>query len=168
MGFPKRKEAKNTIMLTSMMDMFTIILVFLLFNFSPDEQDAVNIPKDVSIPSSSSEELISEAVSVTVSQTSIMVDNKVVAKIRNGKHVQARLEGQKIVPLYNELLRHKRLNKFKSPSKQKGKSQEEDSSTVILLQADKRVPFELLDKVLKSAGMAGFPKSRFVVLRRES
>lgn len=169
LGFPVRKEPKATVMLTSMMDMFTIILVFLLYNFSPEEQKVVNIPKDVKVPMSSSELSLEDAVTVTVSASSIMVDGKVVAKLIGGKKVQAKVEGQKIVPLYNELLGKKKLSLAKkSPQKAAtSKKEQEDSSSVILLQADKGVPFELLDKVLKSAGMAGYPKSRFLVLRRE-
>ncbi|MCI5072777.1 biopolymer transporter ExbD [bacterium] len=161
MNFPKRKVPQETIMLTSMMDMFTIILVFLLFNFSSEEQKDISIPKDIKVPYSTSEISLNNAVNVTVSQNAIMVEDKVVAKLRYGKKIQAQVDGQKILPLYRELVQ------IRSQQTNSGKVKKEDEG-VVLLKADQSISFEVLDKVLKSSGMAGYPKSRFVVFRRES
>ncbi|HMQ11179.1 MAG TPA: biopolymer transporter ExbD [Oligoflexia bacterium] len=161
MNFPKRKIPQDTIMLTSMMDMFTIILVFLLFNFSSEEQKDMSIPKDIKVPYSTSEVSLDNAVNVTVSKTAIMVEDKVVARLSYGKKIQAEVEGQKILPLYRELVQ------IRSKQTNSGKVKESDEG-VVLLKADQSISFEVLDKVLKSSGMAGYPKSRFVVFRRES
>lgn len=161
MNFPKRKVPQDTIMLTSMMDMFTIILVFLLFNFSSEEQKDLSIPKDIKVPYSTSEISLDNAVNVTVSKTAIMVEDKIVARLSYGKKIQAEIEGQKILPLYRELVQ------IRSQQTNSGKVKESDEG-VVLLKADQSIPFEVLDKVLKSSGMAGYPKSRFVVFRRES
>lgn len=161
MTFPKRKAPKDSIMLTSMMDMFTIILVFLLYNFSPEEQKNVEIPSDIEMPRSSSEISLEEAVNVTVSPSGIYVGEKMVASLGNKAEIRAKMEGQKIVPLYDALIKEKSLKKTLN-------EKEKENSSVILLSADKSISYKVLDKVLKSAGMAGFPKSKFVVYRRES
>lgn len=161
MHFPKRKAPKDTIMLTSMMDMFTIILVFLLYNFSAEEQKDIKMPSDITVPQSSSEMSLEDAVNVTISQNGIFVDEKMVASIGSDHRIRAKIEGQKILPLYAELIKIKSMKRAKT-------EKEKENSSVILLKADKDVSFKVLDQVLKSAGMAGFPKSRFVVLRRES
>ena len=162
-GASRRRNGSAKVMLTSMMDMFTIILVFLLYNFNADDQH-FKPSADLELPASNAELKLKDAVNVMISPTEIRVDKKVVARIRKGRVVGTRVRGMKIVSLYKELRRHRAVLEYKI---RKGKLQEEDQS-VVLLQADKSIPYHIVDKVLKSSGMAGFPKFRFAVFRRES
>jgi biopolymer transport protein ExbD len=158
----RRPNAEAKLLITSMMDIFTIILAFLLFQFSTEDQSIMTV-KNVELPWSSSELKYEDAIRVAVSATSVQVGEKAVVEIRDGKIVGTIVEGKKIDALYRELRRQKAILEFKA--KQKGTGLTEADS-VILFHADKRIPYSIVDKVLKTAGMAGFPKFRLVVYGR--
>ncbi|MFH1263872.1 MAG: biopolymer transporter ExbD [Pseudomonadota bacterium] len=162
-GGSVRRAPEAKVMLTSMMDMFTIILVFLLYHMVPDEQ-TLKLQKELELPYSSSQVRFREAPGIIISLDSISIDDKVVATIRDGRIVNTKVQGNRIQPLYEELRRHKAITAFRV--KKAGITLKEED-TIVLLQADKRTPYRLIDMVLKSAGMAGYPKCRLAVFRRE-
>ena len=135
--------------LNSMMDMLSIILVFLLSNISSEEQDFV-LAKNLDLPSSTSQLGFTKAVQVKMTRSELKVEDTFVAKIEDNKVVGAQTEGDKIVPLYNMLQR------FRSISTS-------DTKDTVVLQADKRFPFRLLNSVMRTAAMAGYPNFRFAI-----
>ncbi len=149
MGRRQRKSNDPpTLNLNSMMDMLSIILVFLLCNSSAEEQDFV-IAKALDLPGSTSKLGFTKAVQVKLSRRELLVNDQIVAKVSNGKIVGA-VEGSKIVALYHLLSRHK-------------VKEENVGKDVIVVQADREYPFEILNKVLRTAAMAGFPNFRFAI-----
>ena len=75
------------------------------------------------------------------------------AKVSNQRLVGAELDGKKIVPLYNMLQRYRSL------------SRDSDKTTVVL-QADRKFPFEVLNMVLRTCAMAGYPNFRFAIQKK--
>jgi biopolymer transport protein ExbD len=137
--------------LNSMMDMLSIILVFLLSNISSEEQDFV-LADNLTLPSSSSALGFTKAVQVKLTRSDLMVEDTFVAKISGSKVVGAEVDGGKIVPLYNMLQRYRSFSKS-------------DEKNTVVFQADKKFPFELLNKVMRTAAMAGYPNFRFAIQR---
>lgn len=75
----RRKSIKKFIppklMLTSMMDMFTIILIFLLFSFS-DNPETLKLDKDLELPRSSTEAGYDKAVKIVLSKNELRLDDE--------------------------------------------------------------------------------------------
>ena len=135
--------------LNSMMDMLSIILVFLLANISADEKDFV-LAQDLTLPNSTSKLGFIKAVQVKMTRKELLVEDQFVAKVSGNTLVGTPVEGKKIVQLYNMLQRYRSFSK-------------ESAKDVVILQADKEFPFELLDKVMRTAAMAGYPNFRLAI-----
>jgi biopolymer transport protein ExbD len=146
-GRPDEGPAKLNI--TSMMDMFTIMLIFLLLNFAPDSAD-LKLDKELSLPTSSSQRPYEVAVKVALTRHELLVGEDVVARIHKGRLVRTKVEDDVIVPLRNLLL------------KQRSKVENLDKA-VVLFYADKDAEFAVVDKVMRTAAVAGYPNFKFAV-----
>ena len=161
LGKPRRKVDKPTSLnLTSMMDMFTIILVFLVFSFSSQDQN-LKLDTDLTLPESSAAIPFKWAINVNVTPTELKVEGNQVAKIKKGKLAGVKIDREKkrVLPLYNL------LKKFKEIESQE-KVNPTGDETVISFQADKNLPFETIDLVMKTSAQAGYPNFRFVVMKK--
>ena len=163
-GSYRRKSPQAKVMLTSMMDMFTIILVFLLYSYSTEEQN-FHIEKNLTLPVSNAQERLETAISVVISRDAITVEDVVVAHIHRGQLRQTIVRENRIVPLMDELKRYKDMAITRAYQRGEALTESDD---IVLVQADQGTPFHILDMVLKSSGVAGFPKFRFAVFRREA
>ena len=155
------REAETvSLNLTSMMDMFTIILVFLIFSFSSQDQN-LKLDTDLTLPESTAAIEFKWAINVNVTPTELKVEGNTVAKLKGGvfTDVKVDLEKKRVVPLYNL------LKKFKD-IEDREKVNPTGDETVIAFQADKDLPFEVIDLVMKTAAQAGYPNFRFVVLKK--
>jgi len=155
----KREQKTMALNLTSMMDMFTIILVFLIFSFSSQDQN-LKLDGDLTLPESIAGLDFKWAINVNITPTELKVEGNPIAKVRGGKISGAKVDKEKkrILPLYNL------LKKYKEIESQESVNPTEDE-TVIAFQADKNMPFELIDLVMKTSAQAGYPNFRFVVLK---
>lgn len=149
---PIKRNQSFTLNITSMTDMFTILLVFLLQSFAAGE---IHIdPIDgLRLPSSNSEKNPVNGVKLSASVNEIKVDQKSVASIVNNQVVQSAIDpndNQFIKPLFDELMR---LNKDDEKLAKTGK---------VLLQADQNLPYATLRKIMYTASMAGFPNLKLI------
>jgi biopolymer transport protein ExbD len=116
----------------------------------------------IELPESSSMLDYKWAINVNISQTELKVEGNTIAKLNNGI-VESKyfdLQKQRIRPL------HRLLRMFKEIEAKESINPTGDE-TVICLQADKSVPFETLDQIVKSTSQAGYPNFRLVVLRKD-
>ncbi|HEV8322387.1 MAG TPA: biopolymer transporter ExbD [Myxococcota bacterium] len=154
---PEHEEEHGELNLTAMIDVMTIILVFLLKSYSTSP---LNIPvtDQLNPPLSSTKLSPEDAVTVTISETAILVNDEQVCDVVNGKvdaslkpHGETSLE---ITPIIGAL----------------GKAVTDMSRTAtgfnprLMLIADRKTPYRLLTEVLTSAGRAGFNEFKLVVL----
>jgi biopolymer transport protein ExbD len=146
-----------------MMDMMTILLVFLLKQFSM-QASAMAMSEGLQLPSSSSEKPSTEAVKITVTQNAILVEGDAVAPVLN--HAvdpsvkRDGANGYYITPLVDTLTKHaNRLKKLAAL----GGTQFDNTAMVMV---DKGTPYRLLSEVLYSAGQAEFRNYRLVVIKR--
>ncbi|MBW1871862.1 MAG: biopolymer transporter ExbD [Deltaproteobacteria bacterium] len=159
----KGKRVKAEIMnlnLTSMMDMFTIILVFLIFSFSKQDQN-LKLDPDLTLPESTAAIEFKWAINVNLTPTELRVEGNTIAKVKNGKFSGVKVDKDKkrVTPLFNL------LKKFKDIESRE-KVNPTGDETVISLQADKNTSFEIMDLVMKTSAQAGYPNFRFVVLKK--
>jgi len=150
-----------------MMALFTVILCYLLKDYSSDPVQISPSP-DTSLPFSTSKLAPQKALQVAISQRSILVDNRKVAEVKNGRVTAAHKKDNNpssmyIVPLYDALKKKADRNKLIARyNKQKQELQFKGLLTII---ADKRIPFRLLTEVLYTAGQAEFGQYKFAVIK---
>ena len=79
---PSRSFKPPKLNITSMMDMFTIILIFLLFSFS-SEPELAGLDKDMQLPQSTSKTDFQDTIKLVLSQSTLKMGDEVVAQIEN-------------------------------------------------------------------------------------
>lgn len=149
--------AKTTFFLNinSLVDMFTILLVFLLQSYSTAEVQ-LNPVEGLRLPQSDSMQNPAQALKISLSQEELKVGDRVVAKLREARFADGEADSkdpQFLPGLFNEL---------ESISKESTDKHIKEGQ--MLLQADARLPYDTLRKVLYTASMAGFPQLKLVTL----
>jgi biopolymer transport protein ExbD len=149
--------------ITPMMDMMTILLVFLLKQFSV-EQAAASMSEGLQLPTSTIEQQRPLAVNVTVTQNAVLVEGDAVAVVRSGavdpSVKRDGANGYYITPLVDTLNKHG--NCLKKIAAMGGT--QFDGTAMILI--DKNTPYRLLTEVLYSAGQAEFRNYHLVVIKK--
>jgi biopolymer transport protein ExbD len=133
--------------LTSLIDVMTILLVFLIKSFSV-EGELVTPSRDLTLPVSSARQTPAPAPAVVITQREILVDGAALAPVRS----LARSDSMLIEPLF------KKLDEMK---KAYGASARE-----VMIQADRDILFAIVKKVMFTCSRAGFDE--FTVLVTES
>ncbi len=161
----KRDEADPiNLNMLPMMALFTIILCYLLKSYSTDPVQ-ITPTAGTQLPSSTTSLSPQNAVQVALSNRAIIVDDKKVADVNNGRIELSQKKGRNpaslfITPLYDHLKmlaeKEKLVARYNKEQKFKG------MLTVI---ADKRIPFRLLTEVLYTAGQAEFGAYKFAVIK---
>jgi biopolymer transport protein ExbD len=152
--------------ITAMMDMMTIILVFLLKSLS---SSANNVPQsdDLRIPRSSSLEDPSSALQVIISKVSVTVNGRAVGvSLRNGlvDPAQKRGGGSGFVinPLNNEMReQHDHALAIAAATRQPFKGE-------LAVIADQDIPLRTIYEVLYTCGTNGFSNFQLLVLKAGS
>ena len=153
-----REDKTEDININSLMDILTIMLVFLLKSYATDP---INITPD--IPKSTSMLKPAATVMVTVSKSAIIVDNQPVLVIKDGKVEAAQKRGGEdgyfIIPLNKVLVdaaeKKRRLASVNPTVKFEG---------ICTLVMDKDTPYRLLTEVMYTAGQAEFSKFKFATI----
>lgn len=146
--------------ITSLLDILTILLVFLLQNYNSSGV-IINVPKDIDLPRSSSISLNNYGVNIQVSKSQIWIDDKEVVNTETADQSQLFDEGgRRIIPLYNELIKIKETIK----QSEKLSPQATKFSGVANLVVDKSMKYNYLKRVMYTCAAAGFKEFKFVVL----
>jgi len=147
--------------ITSLMDIMTIILIFLLMSFDSSEHE-VKPPEGFELPMSIAEKPIELAIKVTISREELRVEGTRVVRLKNGKVRKSLMAGSAIKPLLKELKRQK----AKAMAGINSGQTDENNSEVLYFEAEKGIHYDLIDQVLKTAASAGFTKFRLAVSRK--
>ncbi len=159
----RRTPSSFKIQITSMVDMFVILLVFLLKTYSTSP---VNItPKEgLSLPESSALTDPIDVVKLIVAQDGVFVEDKKVLELTDGK-VPKELMDQNdpsfLKALFVALDERARLAK--------GISEVNDSFEFdgkVLLQADRQLSYQTLQKVMYTSMMAGYSDVKLAVAQK--
>ena len=147
------KKTTFVLQLTAMVDMFTILIVFLLKSFSTS---AVHITpqKGMELPFSSSYTNPVEAVKLIVSVEGIFVEDKEIVKLTDGKVASIDVDQQDpdfIRPLYEALDKHASKSKDIAD-----KNEDHEFDGKVVMQADKRLDYATLKKVMYTSSLAGY------------
>lgn len=146
---------KVSVNLTSMMDMFTIILVFLLISYSTE--GSLIQPSDfLTLPTSTIEQSPEVALDVVISKEWVMVNRDPIEKVSN--------------ILAQESLIIKSLQEKLAVYSREAKRMEETFGTKfsgkVTIQGDKNISYRLLVKVMATCGRSDYPNMRLVVYKK--
>ncbi|MCG8436798.1 MAG: biopolymer transporter ExbD [Pseudomonadales bacterium] len=144
-----KHKAVATLNLTSLMDIFTILLIFLLVN----NNNAAKLPdnKDIQLPESIAQELPSEVLTIQVSPNDVIVEGQRIADTETVKAQQERT----VQALVDEL-------NFRA-SQSLGGTADEEREVMIL--ADREVPYAVIKKLMRSCMETPYTKVAFAVLK---
>lgn len=148
-----------------MMDMLTILLVYMMAIFATSSAAAVQESSELRIPYSTSQVEVSEALGVQISRSAIVVDGKPVLELRNGivdpSLKQGGSSGFLITPLYKTL---SEIRDRKKRTAARFANQPFVGDVQVI--ADKRTPYRTLSEVIYTLGQTEFKNLRFVVNKK--
>jgi len=147
--------------IVAMMDMMTIILVFLLKSYSASSV-SVTGSEDVRPPISTTRSTPRDTVAVTITPKSILVGDKKVVELQNSAIPRKVLDGRRVIPLDQAL--RKEVDKLKYIAARNPSAPFNHELSVI---GDRKIPYDLLLTVLYTAGQDELENYRFVVIQKE-
>jgi len=155
----RRRRGQDDVKLniTSMMDMFTIILVFLIKNFST-EGAIVTPANNLTLPKSTVERKAKEALSVKVSRNTITVEDLVVLDNTAYEKLLKQKEFM-ITSLYETLVN------YATEAEKMATISGNTFSGEITIQGDVEIPYSVLTRVMYTCGQAGYPNMNLFVYR---
>ncbi len=154
-----RNSGEAKLNITSMMDMFTIILVFLLKSFSTEGQ-LVTPATGLTLPSSSVERTAKEALAVKISADNIVVEDKLV--IEPSKYQEILKQKDFLIPDLQSV-----LSEFAEEAQKASEMFGKEFSGEITIQGDVGVPYSVLTRVMYTCGQSGYPVMNLIVYRSE-
>lgn len=149
-GKRKKIPALN---LVSLMDVFTILVFFLLVNSANTEE--LSTPRNLKLPDSVAERKPAQTVVVLVTPEEILVRGNVVASLAEVADEKTDVVESLYQVLQEELARATGLKK-----------DDEGKSTEVTIMGDRAVPFRILKKVMTSCTAAGYNKISLAVLQK--
>jgi biopolymer transport protein ExbD len=149
-----RNQTMVDMNLVSLIDVFTILIFFLLSSASGVE--LLSSPKSVKLPESMAEKAPKETIIVVVSAEDILVDGRKVASVNEVLSQQ----GDLIAPLKAEL-------ELLSSTRQVVRAENQSQAQALTIMGDKSIPYSLLRKVMVTSASANFADVSFAVRKKE-
>jgi len=147
--------------IVAMMDMMTIILVFLLKSYSASSI-SLTASEDIRPPISTTRATPKDTVAVTITPKGILVGDRKVVELQNSAIPSRLLDGRRVIPLDQALKRE--VDKLKYIEARNPSAPFNHELSVI---GDRKVPYDLLLTVLYTAGQNELENYRFVVIQKE-
>ena len=156
----KRAERKNRnktmvdMNLVSLIDVFTILIFFLLSSASGVE--LLSSPKSVKLPVSTADKSPKETIVVVVSAEDILVEGRKVATVAEAMATK----GDLVEPLKAEL-------DLLTTNRQAIRAENQAQAKAVTIMGDKDIPYSLLRKVMYTSARANFSDVAFAVRRKD-
>lgn len=158
----RKKSEPAALMLTSMMDMFTIILTFLLKSYSSEGSLLTNADNLVLPNSSSKKKPQDVSLQIAISSDMVLVDNRPVVPTEDVKRISQENSDQSVPKLIETLEKsykqEEEMVRLGALNKVEGK---------VVIQVDKNIDFDVLYKIMASCGKVGYNTMNFAVMERE-
>jgi biopolymer transport protein ExbD len=157
-GIQKRaaRRIRNTssvdLNLVSLIDIFTILIFFLLINTGV--ADILPSSKTIKLPESTAEKAPRETVVVMVSQNDIVVDGRKVAAVSD------------VINTENDVIPGLKAELDVLAGRQVIRAENEAQKKAITIMGDKEIPYRLLRKVMVTCARAEFTDVSFAVQKK--
>lgn len=151
----RRGKLGGALNLVSLMDIFTILVFFLLVNSS--EVEVLPNAKDVQLPESIAEEKAKESVVILISDEDILVQGVPVAKVAD---VLAQATNE-IAPLRQALL-------AQNVRALRQETRDDIAGREVTIMGDKDIPYRVLKKVMATCTGSDYGRISLAVLQKSS
>jgi biopolymer transport protein TolR len=148
------RQKKGSLNLVSLMDIFTILVFFLLVNSS--DVEVLPNAKDVQLPESIAETKARESVVILVTDDEILVQGRPVSRIDEA----LASEGLVIPALRDELIAQAERSVLESA--------EDAAEREVTIMGDKEIPYRLLKRVMASCTEANYGRLALAVVQKSS
>ncbi|MCW8899566.1 MAG: biopolymer transporter ExbD [Gammaproteobacteria bacterium] len=145
------RNKQSALNLVSLMDIFTILVFFLLVSSSNVQQ--LPNSKDISLPTSVAEKAPKETLVIAITQDSIIVQGTKVTKI-----VDVLSSKEILIPTLQQELNFQASNSFTSLNTGKGRS--------VTIMGDENISYELLRKILATCRQTNYTKIAFAAVQK--
>ena len=161
MKFAKQDKPPG-LMLTSLLDMFTIILIFLIVSFEAEDYE-FKLDPGLTLPESSANSVLKPAINLAITPDSLKIENNEIMKLDRGKYCeQFYIKGE--IP---EVVGRLRIAHEEVLAKEAaGELEGDEDPAIVLIQADKTLDYKTLYLVMRSASVAGFDKYRLAIMKK--
>lgn len=151
MHHERRKDRNAALNMVSLMDIFTILVFFLLV--STTDSEVLPSPKNINLPESVAQKPPKENVIIMVSQKDIMVQGKKISS------VDAALQSKQsiITPLLVDL----KIRADEGKGKRKT-----DPKRGVTIMGDKEIPYQLLKKIMLTCANADYTNISLAVAQK--
>jgi biopolymer transport protein ExbD len=150
-----KRNKGGALNLVSLMDIFTILVFFLLVNSS----DVETLPnaKDLQLPESIAEEKAKETVVILIGETDIIVQGKTIAKVADVMNIKG-----------NDIPQLREALKSQNDRVLRRESQEDIAGREVTIMGDKDIPYRLLKKVMATCTQSDYGQISLAVLQKSS
>lgn len=150
-GGAGKKKLNEDLLLTPLIDMFVILVVFLIMNFSASGE-LVSISKDIKLPKATTTAQLERAPIIQISANTVAVEG---VKVGDSEDL-LREDDLRIQDLTDKLQEMRKVDEMMHPG-QPFKGQ-------IIINCDKDVDFKLVKKVMYASTEAGYINFNYAVL----
>ena len=150
----RSKKKPPSLSLTSLMDVFTILVLYLLVNQGTGAD--IDPPKSIKLPDSIAETSPRQTIILAVNDATVSLQGQVIANISEVLETKSD---------YVESIRQD-MAKLKEFSTTQG-GQVAANNTEVTILADRAVPFKVLKKLMSTSSSAGFDKISLAVNQKE-
>jgi biopolymer transport protein ExbD len=158
----RKVNKKASLNITSMMDFLTIILLFLIMNYSADGSILTNAD-DLVLPNSESKKKPQDVnLQIAVTQEMILLDNQPIVPTDDARNIPME-EPDPIITKLEERLKaclamEEEMVRMGALNAVQGK---------IIVQVDKNIDFDVLFKIMNTCGKSGYNNMNFAVMERD-
>jgi biopolymer transport protein ExbD len=168
--------------LTSMMDVLVIIVVFLLKSYATSNNNFATVSK-MQMPYSASPDNPPDSLQVIITPEGLTFEsNRIMEFVQtagdagsseakyNYKKTDLDEGGRRIIPLFDALTKAREKSEvLRAKSKARDKNgQPLPFDGILAIQADKRVQYDTIRKIMYTAGTAGYRVFRFLAMKRDT
>lgn len=149
----RRNDRNASLNMVSLMDIFTILVFFLLVSAANTE--VLPSPKQIKLPESTAEKAPKENIIIMVNSSEILVQGQKVASLGNSVK-----SNQSFIPeLLNDL-------KLRASKKEKSSNRAADPKRGVTIMGDKHIPYQLLKKIMVTCASADYTNISLAVTQK--
>jgi biopolymer transport protein ExbD len=152
-----KKQGYATLMLTSLVDMFTIIVIFLLMNFSANGE-VLYMSKDIKLPDAYHGAMLERAPVISVSGEAVTFDGRMLLQTADLEKGDVLNVPELEDALRDEKRRYEQIHANDPDHPFRG---------LVNVQADRHIPFKVIKRVMFACNQSGFGNINFAALSRE-
>ncbi|HEU4930045.1 MAG TPA: biopolymer transporter ExbD [Candidatus Krumholzibacteria bacterium] len=154
------RRGQGTITLTSLMDILTTLLLFVLKSFVVDGESVTPVP-GVTLPTSTSQQSAQPAIVIAIFDDVVMMDGHVVAQVS-----KASRERDLVIDALAARLRDARVQSLEI-ARMRGESKD-DFIGKVSIQGDRNIHFAILQRVMYTCSQSGFENISLAVIEASS